>query len=541
MNGAFRVPETDDKRLPRRSLLTIGAGVAGASLLAACSSSGGGASASPSAGGGGTGASSAATTGSSTAATTTKPAGLPNISWKGTITMYAQSYTPSAPGVQLAPGSAKLQALYTLAKQFQGYYPGITIKFLGSEFLSGANETIVTLAAGSKLPDVWWDQYINVNFDYPKGIATNLYPAFQQPNPYIPGNKRWADVMSPQVVAESLAGPSTIYGVNGDYVAVAWFYNKDLFTKAGISGPPTTWAELITACNKLKAAGITPWALEIPSSGGYDWMVRVFLANALGLDTLKKIDAYSPSQPGITTEDQAIAFQNGILDPTKNQRVTAWWQQAKNLYSFADRTILSLPPKPAPGSPTSSQYFAAGKVAMTFNLSSVPQQTKAAGATFGVGSFPFPSLAGSNQFATSYDSSADAGGPQAALQWFISTPKSDSTLNEAGKSDAVLNWVRFLSTPERVQMITNELGYFPPTFKGSTPPPALAGLTPLIDKPWYQLDGGQFFSAQGTDQIRQLFQQAMLGQTGVSAAQQQYNSVIQSAFSAYIQQNPIQK
>jgi raffinose/stachyose/melibiose transport system substrate-binding protein len=36
------------------------------------------------------------------------------------------------------------------------------------------------------------------------------------------------------------------------------FYNKALFTKAGIAGAPTSWSELQADCTKLKAKGITP-------------------------------------------------------------------------------------------------------------------------------------------------------------------------------------------------------------------------------------------------------------------------------------------
>lgn len=36
------------------------------------------------------------------------------------------------------------------------------------------------------------------------------------------------------------------------------FYNKQAFTKAGVSSVPTTWSELYSACSKLKAAGYTP-------------------------------------------------------------------------------------------------------------------------------------------------------------------------------------------------------------------------------------------------------------------------------------------
>jgi len=63
-------------------------------------------------------------------------------------------------------------------------------------------------------------------------------------------------------------GPLSIFGSNGKYYGVPWrigmvgfWYNKELFQKAGIANPPATWPELLDAVKKLKAAGITPIAL----------------------------------------------------------------------------------------------------------------------------------------------------------------------------------------------------------------------------------------------------------------------------------------
>jgi raffinose/stachyose/melibiose transport system substrate-binding protein len=43
-------------------------------------------------------------------------------------------------------------------------------------------------------------------------------------------------------------------------VHIGWFYNKDLFAKAGVT-PPKSWPEFVDVCTKLKKAGITPAAL----------------------------------------------------------------------------------------------------------------------------------------------------------------------------------------------------------------------------------------------------------------------------------------
>lgn len=41
-------------------------------------------------------------------------------------------------------------------------------------------------------------------------------------------------------------------------VHINWFYNQDLFAKAGVTAPPTTWDEFQAVATKLHAAGITP-------------------------------------------------------------------------------------------------------------------------------------------------------------------------------------------------------------------------------------------------------------------------------------------
>jgi raffinose/stachyose/melibiose transport system substrate-binding protein len=71
------------------------------------------------------------------------------------------------------------------------------------------------------------------------------------------------------------------YGVPWNAGAVGFWYNKDLFAKAGITGTPTTWTEFLDAVKKLKAAGITPIALGEKDKwpGHFYW---VYLATRIG-------------------------------------------------------------------------------------------------------------------------------------------------------------------------------------------------------------------------------------------------------------------
>ena len=132
---------------------------------------------------------------------------------------------------------------------------------------------------------------------------TDKYQAFMQTS--IAGNNApafftwWNGQQLSDLVATGIAADLTPYWdaaiANGDYSAAQrelvsvdgkpygvllnvanWvtFYNTEAFAKAGIAAPPTTWAELMDDCEKLKAAGYVPF--NGPASGG--WMPFIWFS-----------------------------------------------------------------------------------------------------------------------------------------------------------------------------------------------------------------------------------------------------------------------
>lgn len=65
-----------------------------------------------------------------------------------------------------------------------------------------------------------------------------------------------------------------IYGVPYTRQVIGYFYNKDLFAKAGIEKPAETWDEFFEQCDKLLAAGITPLSMDTADSG---WVTSLML------------------------------------------------------------------------------------------------------------------------------------------------------------------------------------------------------------------------------------------------------------------------
>ena len=73
------------------------------------------------------------------------------------------------------------------------------------------------------------------------------------------------------------------YGIPYNVGVVGFWYNKDLFAKAGISSPPSTWPQFLADVAKLKAAGIAPIAI-----GGKDKWPDAFYWDYLAVKLCSK-------------------------------------------------------------------------------------------------------------------------------------------------------------------------------------------------------------------------------------------------------------
>jgi len=71
------------------------------------------------------------------------------------------------------------------------------------------------------------------------------------------------------------------------------FYNKDLFTQAGITSFPTTWDELYAACDKLKAINVLPFTygtgLQALNAGFYPYYDLSYMMMMYSVNDWKKL------------------------------------------------------------------------------------------------------------------------------------------------------------------------------------------------------------------------------------------------------------
>ncbi len=104
--------------------------------------------------------------------------------------------------------------------------------------------------------------------NYPDVLNFNAYSTFASSGLLQPAK----DVLSPSTEADFESSFLGSDSIKGTQYAIPWIasvrslgYNKQAFQKAGISSPPTTWAELETDAKKAKQAGYIGYCLPFGS------------------------------------------------------------------------------------------------------------------------------------------------------------------------------------------------------------------------------------------------------------------------------------
>src|SRR5579875_2418117 len=193
----------------------IAAGAAATVLLAAC--------------GGGSGGSS------------NNASGASGASASGTISVVMAQY------------SSKTQPYWTdLVSRFEKKYPKIHVNLRVIDW-NTLLQQVPTMIQTRSYPDV-------LNF--------NAYSTFASSGLLRPATQ----VLSPQVESEFVPAFVKNDSINGTQYGIPWIasvralgYNKQAFAKAGISSPPSTWAQFVTDAQKAKKAGYVGYCLPLGS------------------------------------------------------------------------------------------------------------------------------------------------------------------------------------------------------------------------------------------------------------------------------------
>jgi raffinose/stachyose/melibiose transport system substrate-binding protein len=145
-----------------------------------------------------------------------------------------------------------------------------------------------------------------------------------------------------------------------DDTFIGIYYNKEYFQKAGIKEFPKTWADFWVACDKLKAAGITPIALHTTETG---WCTNLVLTTYLGATSPQGKEfmniKYPTDQFNSPAYLDAVKMLKKLYQYTTSDAIGGKYALAANHFSNGDTAMIPNGPWMI-ASFSDTQYAAAG-------------------------------------------------------------------------------------------------------------------------------------------------------------------------------------
>jgi raffinose/stachyose/melibiose transport system substrate-binding protein len=260
-----------------------------------------------------------------------------------------------------------------IAADYEKLHPDVTVQF---QYLENEayKAKLPTMLQSSDRPAViysWGGGVMRAQID--AGYIRPLGPT---------GQKVMAQMIPADAHAYEVDGKA--YGLPFLTSEVAFFYNKQLFAKAGVDAAGIkTWADFLAACKKIKAAGITP----ITVGAGEKWPMHFYWAYL------------AMREGGADVVQQAEAGKNGGFAGPPFVEAGQRLQELAALHPFQDGYVGTLALQAA-------GMFGDGKSAMQL-MGNWLLSTQATSATNGkglpdsdIGIFGFPTIAGAPGKAT---------------------------------------------------------------------------------------------------------------------------------------------
>ncbi|MEV6491634.1 extracellular solute-binding protein [Actinoplanes sp. NPDC051633] len=161
-------------------------------------------------------------------------------------------------------------------------------------------DKIRVLSAANKLPDIYFSWAGDFANKFVRaGLAADLTSVMGP-------DTEWGKTFTPASL-KAFEYDGKNYGMpinlDGKYLA----YNKTAFTKAGITSPPATFEDLLSACGKLKSAGYTPIALG--NQFGWPAIHYITQLNAYNVPAEQLAKDYDPANGAFTDPGYVTALQ----------------------------------------------------------------------------------------------------------------------------------------------------------------------------------------------------------------------------------------
>jgi multiple sugar transport system substrate-binding protein len=264
-------------------------------------------------------------------------------------------------GADYGTGPANTTTKYwdAIATAFHKANPSITVNVQTVNWTDFPNK-VQTLVQNKQFPDI---------------LEGDTAPQFAQSHLLY----KTSQVLSPTVLSNILPKflkdtdyQGTAYGIPFTTSTRALYYNKKIFTAAGIASPPTTWAQLQADAAKIKNKGFIGYGLPLGSEEAQAEALMWFLGNGGGyLNTSGKYDINSAANMQ-TLQFLSQLTKSGDTQPSPGttDRKDVWAQFAQGKIGMVGGQPALIPIIQQAGVLTSSDYSTANFPGRTGPLAS---------------------------------------------------------------------------------------------------------------------------------------------------------------------------
>lgn len=399
------------------------------------------------------------------------------------ITIYAAQYTPEEPSDANPNPPSELERI---AAEYERLNPTVDIRISdynereGSEAF--AQWKVAQFSAGT-IPDIIYNNPQLANNEVARGWHLPMDQYLEQPNPYVEGNRRWADILKPGTLEENIHPDGQTYNLPLDAVDTAIVYNRTMFEAAGIEGTPETWAEFIETSQRLDAAGFTPFFFNMGVGGRdySDWFERQFIDMLYYpiRDQLQSLPGALEGVDKVSQEQLMRAYRTGVFDPDSD-RYRTMLQIYKDFSQYWQDGFAGAEAGEA------VRFFVNEQVAMfegtTIDIVQIAQQLDP-DFEWGIFQAVPPLTEETTPLATGV-----APGRIGIIGAFANYNVTSAT-RQRGSTDAAIDFLKFLSAPQNAGPMILELGLFVPMIEGVEIPDQLAAITPSLERRITLIDG----------------------------------------------------
>lgn len=264
-------------------------------------------------------------------------------------------------GADYGTGPANTTTKYwdAIATAFHKANPSITVNVQTVDWTDFPNK-VQTLVQNKQFPDI---------------LEGDTAPQFAQSHLLY----KTSQVLSSSVLSNILPKflkdtdyQGTAYGIPFTTSTRALYYNKKIFTAAGIASPPTTWAQLQADAAKIKSKGFIGYGLPLGSEEAQAEALMWFLGNGGGyLNTSGKYDINSAANMQ-TLQFLSQLTKSGDTQPSPGttDRKDVWAQFAQGKIGMVGGQPALIPIIQQAGVLTSSDYSTANFPGRTGPLAS---------------------------------------------------------------------------------------------------------------------------------------------------------------------------